>query len=113
MLPSNSSGNNRIRMVDFATKKISTVAGDGFAMSAGDLGQAVTASLRRPVGLAILEVPDGRVPGGVRRSLYISERGGNCIRRVLLTPFIVGPTPMPSHTPTAPTTRPTKLPSER
>ncbi len=62
--------NSRVRRVDAATGKITTVAGNGIYGFSGDGGLATSASLRGPNGLAV-------DTGG---NLYISD--GNRIRRV-------------------------------
>jgi hypothetical protein len=63
--------NNKIRMVNTAGI-ISTFAGNGSAAYSGDGGQATSASLNHPSGVAI----DGN------GYIYISDAGNNCIRRV-------------------------------
>jgi len=65
-------GNNRIRKVDAATQNIFTVAGAGTAGYKGDGGQALTALLSSPNGVAI----DGK------GDLYIGDYANNRIRRV-------------------------------
>ena len=66
------SSNNRVRRVDAVTGYISTVAGNGSPGSAGDSGQATSAELSNPSGIAV----DG---GG---NLYIADTGNNSVRRV-------------------------------
>ena len=66
------SEHNRIRMVGASTGKISTVAGTGTASFTGDGGQATTATLNTPSGIAI----DGA------GNLYIADTGNNVIRKV-------------------------------
>ncbi len=64
-------GNNRIRKVTSAGV-ISTVAGSGVAGSGADGGQATSAPLRAPAGVAV--DPAGNV--------YIADQGNNRIRKV-------------------------------
>ena len=64
--------NHRVRKVDFGTQQISTVAGDGFAGFFGDFGQATSASLNRPTGVAV----DGA------GHLYIGDANNNRVRKV-------------------------------
>ena len=51
---------------------LTAVAGDGFAGYAGDGGQALSAELNYPAGLAV----------DSSRNLYVADSGNNCIRRV-------------------------------
>jgi len=62
--------NNRVRMVNAVSGKITTVAGTGDAGYAGDGSSAVNALLRGPVGLAI----------GYNGNLYIADAGNNVVR---------------------------------
>lgn len=62
----------RVRRVEIATKRISTVAGDAYLSSVGDGGPAIDACLHRPAG--IFMDPDG--------SLYIADSGTHRVRRV-------------------------------
>jgi len=64
--------NNRVVRVDAATRILTLVAGNGIAASTGDGGPAVQASLNSPA--AVVRDSSG--------SLYISESGGNRVRRV-------------------------------
>jgi sugar lactone lactonase YvrE len=64
--------NNRVRKVDYATGIISTIAGTGVAGAAGDGGPATGAQLNRPTGLAF----------DIQGNLYITEEGGNRVRKV-------------------------------
>jgi uncharacterized protein (TIGR03437 family) len=70
-------GNNRVRRVTLATGVISTIAGSGAAISNGDGGQAITAGVSRPSGVAV---------DGVGH-LYISE--SNRIRQVQLSSGVI------------------------
>lgn len=73
---------HRIRHWTRATRKISTIAGNGSPGYAGDGGQAVNALLDRPKGLKIVKVQDVTAAGGFRRILYITE--ADRLRKVLL-----------------------------
>ncbi len=75
--------NNRIRKVDAATDRISTVAGDGTYGYGGDGGAATAAKLRFPQGVAV----DGS------GNLYIADQNNNRIRKVDFTATVTpGPT---------------------
>jgi len=65
-------GNQRIRRFDFATQRMSTVAGNGAKAYAGDGGRAVDASLSMPHEIQF--DADGH--------LYIVERDNHVVRRV-------------------------------
>jgi hypothetical protein len=69
------SNNNRIRMVDHASQKISTFAGNGAAGAAGDDFAATNASLNFPFGLAF----DGA------GNLYIADSGNSRLRMISTT----------------------------
>ncbi|MBB1287184.1 T9SS type A sorting domain-containing protein [Flavisolibacter sp. BT320] len=64
--------NHRIRKVNAADGKVSTVAGNGTAGYTGDGGAATAASLRQPYGIAV----------DASGNLYISDYGNHCIRKV-------------------------------
>ena len=64
---------NRVRAVNLATGMIMTVAGNGVAGWAGDGGPAASASLNRPMGLAV-DAGD---------NLYIADAGNNRVRLVV------------------------------
>ena len=64
-------GNDRVRKVD-TTGVITTVAGDGTGGFSGDGGQAVSAQLRGPIGVALDSVGN----------LYIADDGNDRIRKV-------------------------------
>ncbi len=66
------SGNARVRLVTSGTGVITTVAGNGSAVTGGDGGPATAAGLGNPNGLAIDSVG----------SLYIAVPGNNVIRKV-------------------------------
>jgi uncharacterized repeat protein (TIGR01451 family) len=70
---SDNSNNNVIRMVSAATGNIATVAGGG--TNTGDGGPATSASLSRPLGVAV----------DSSGNLYIAEAGANRIRKVSKT----------------------------
>lgn len=65
-------GNNVIRMVDFTTKKISTVAGSHAAGSSGDGGLATAAKLNFPYAVAL----------DALGNLFILDKGNNKVRKV-------------------------------
>ncbi len=66
--------NNRIRRLDAATGKISTVAGHtyGYAGFSGDGGAATAARMSRPLGVAV----------DLSGNLYITDYNNQCIRKV-------------------------------
>ena len=70
--------NNRVRRVDLTTGTITTFAGTGVAGSSGDGGPATAAQLNVP---RVVAVGSG--------SLYITEYGGNRVRRVDLATGII------------------------
>ena len=63
---------DRIRKVDFATQRISTVAGTGQYGYAADGSPALTSPLRNPGGVAV----------NASGSIYIAESGSETVRRV-------------------------------
>lgn len=65
-------GNHRIRRVDLTTRVITTVAGNGTALSFGDGGPATSASIKSPSGVFV--DTDG--------TIYIADTGGHRIRKV-------------------------------
>ncbi|HUK19828.1 MAG TPA: IPT/TIG domain-containing protein, partial [Bryobacteraceae bacterium] len=65
--------NNRIRMVSAATGIITTVAGNGQQGDGGDGGQATSAQLNDPEGVAV----------DAAGAIYISEKFGNRVRQVV------------------------------
>ena len=65
-------GLSRVRKVDLATKKMTTVAGNGVPGLSGDGGPAPKAQLDRPTDLAF--DADG--------DLYITDKNNDRIRRV-------------------------------
>jgi|GEM_PF-2690395 len=64
--------NNRIRKVTLATSIISTVAGNGTAVYAGDGGLGTSASIARPSGIAL----------DAAGNIYIADADNNRIRKV-------------------------------
>ena len=64
--------NNRIRKIDKATGKITTIAGTGVAGYSGDGGAATAAQLYDPTGLVVDSIGN----------IYISDQGNNCIRKI-------------------------------
>lgn len=64
--------NQRVRRVDFATGRISTVAGTGAIEYSGDGGPATAAFLNYPSGLA----------ASANGDLYIADQGNSVVRRV-------------------------------
>ena len=66
------SGNHVIRVVDFASNRIETIAGTGTAGFSGDGGPAASARLDMPLGIGF--DADG--------NLYIADTNNNRIRRV-------------------------------
>jgi sugar lactone lactonase YvrE len=71
--------NHIVRKVDAATKKTSTVAGNGHAGFSGDGGPAVKARLKQPHSIAL----DGA------GSLYIADIGNHRVRRVDLQSGVI------------------------
>lgn len=71
-------GSHRIRKVDLTTGITSLVAGNGTAAFAGDNGQATSASLNSPRGIAILN-----------NILYIADQGNHRVRQVDLGTGII------------------------
>lgn len=65
-------GNNKIRMISFTSGNITTVVGNGAALSSGDGSSATLASINSPSGVAI----DGS------GNLYVAESLGHRIRKV-------------------------------
>jgi len=72
-------GNNRIRRVDAITGIITTVAGNGIYDFAGDGGQAISASLKAPTGIAIDAVGN----------IFIADYYNNRIRKVDISTGII------------------------
>ena len=64
---------HRVRRVDAVTRAISTFAGVGVALSAGDGGLAVNAQLNTPAGIAIDSADD---------SVFVAEFFGHRVRRI-------------------------------
>jgi streptogramin lyase len=72
-------GNQRIRRIDLATKKITTIAGNGQRGYAGDSGPAIEAMLSEPHELAFDRAGD----------LYIAERDNHVIRKITMKTGII------------------------
>ncbi len=72
-------GNHKVRRVSAATGVITTVAGTGSAGSTGNGGPATAAKLSSPRGIAVAGNGD----------FYVSERGGNLIRKVTAATGII------------------------
>lgn len=72
-------GNHKVRKVAAATGIITTVAGTGTAGSTGNGGAATAARLNTPDGIVV--APNG--------DFYVSERGGNFIRKVTAATGII------------------------
>lgn len=70
--------NNRIRRVDMSTGVITTVVGSGGASYSGDAGQATSATINSPYGIA---AADGK--------LYIADSGNHRVRKVDLTTGLI------------------------
>ncbi len=66
---------NNVRRVDAVSGNITTFAGTGTPGYSGDGGQATSASLNQPTGLALDKAGN----------LYIADRQNNCVRMVDLT----------------------------
>lgn len=66
-------GNNRVRVITFATDVISLIAGNGAAEYSGDGAPAILAGLNAPVGVGL------RLSN---KDLYIADTGNNRIRMV-------------------------------
>ncbi len=73
------SGNNRIRKVTASTGIITTVAGNGTSGYSGDGGQATSAMLSGPEGLALDSAGN----------IYIADTGNNRIRKVTASTGII------------------------
>lgn len=69
------SGNHAIRVID-PHGFIYTMAGTGVAGYSGDGGPAAAAQLNSPQGLRVFG------PGTVEESIYFSDTGNNCVRRI-------------------------------
>jgi sugar lactone lactonase YvrE len=82
-------GSNRVRRVDLASGRISTIAGNGSPGSTGDGGLAVLATLDQPLGVMV-------DPSG---SIVIADTFSHRIRRI--GGGGLSPTPTPTATPTA------------
>jgi DNA-binding beta-propeller fold protein YncE len=67
--------NNRVRVIDLASGVITTVVGTGAAVSSGDGGAPIAAGLQGPWDVE-LDPASGH--------LYIAERAGQRIRKVVL-----------------------------
>lgn len=70
--PNFTMGNQRIRKVNAATRKISTVAGNGTRGFSGDNGPAIQASLKGPRGIAV----------DSKDNLFIADAGNYRIRKI-------------------------------
>ncbi|OJJ23432.1 hypothetical protein BKI52_03465 [marine bacterium AO1-C] len=64
--------NHRVRKIDAATGNISTIAGNGTANSSGDGGQAVSAQINGPYGVAT----------DAAGNIYIAEGFGHRVRKI-------------------------------
>jgi hypothetical protein len=82
-------GNNRVRKVDVSTGVITTIVGDGTASSTGDESAATSATINRPSYSRFDSAGN----------LYITELGGNRIRKVVTVSTEI-PTMIPTPTPT-------------
>jgi trimeric autotransporter adhesin len=71
--------NHRIRMVTKSTGIISTVAGTGYSGYSGDGGQATSAALRNPYGVAV----------DASGNIYIADSANNRIRMVTKSTGII------------------------
>jgi len=71
--------NNRIRMVTYATGKISTIAGNGTAGFSGDGGAATAASLYEPIGISV----------DASSNIYIADLANQRVRKLTLNPTAV------------------------
>ena len=92
--------NNRIRKVTISTGIISTIAGSSTVGSfSGDDGEATSARLYRPIGLAI----------DSSRNIYINDWFNNRIRKVT-TPTL-SPTTIPTIAPSTPSCAPSISPT--
>ncbi len=98
------SSNNRIRKVTLSTDIISTIAGSSTSGSyTGDGGQAISATLNGPSGVALDSVGsiiDAYIVYGIKvficftyisalGNVYTSEYGNNCIRKVTISTGII------------------------
>ncbi len=73
------SGNQRVRKVTVSTGIITTIAGTGSSSYSGDNGQATSASVYQPWGVAV----------GTSGNVYISENGSHRIRKVTVSTGII------------------------
>ena len=102
------SGNNRIRIVDAYTDKISTYVGTGSTSDNGDHLNCLSANLNTPRGLAL----------DTNENLYFADSGHHRVRYAA----VVSPTGQPSSSPTNlptgqpscdPSTQPTSHPTQQ
>ncbi len=107
-----SSEDQRVRRMDLTDRNVSIVTGTGTPGSRGDGDAASLAELNMPVGLTLDSAGN----------LYIADSGNNKVRRILIPPLEVTPTPTLTHTPTitptptqtsGPTFTPTRTPRQR
>ena len=72
--------NNRIRVVNTSTGTINTFAGNGIGWYAGDGGQATSAELHNPTGVAV---------DPITGNVYIADNQNNRIREVTLSTGVI------------------------
>ena len=97
--------NDRVRKITVSTGIIATIAGTGDASYSGDGGQATSATLYQPLGLAI----------DSSGNFYVADYGNSRVRKLSPAPTFsptLRPTSRPTFSPTfLPTFRPTSSPA--
>ncbi|HAS46089.1 MAG TPA: hypothetical protein DCS93_36750 [Microscillaceae bacterium] len=71
--------NHCVRKIDFSTKQITTIAGNGTSGYSGDNAQAIYSQLNKPTGVSLDS--DGNI--------YIADTENHCIRRISIKTGII------------------------